>query len=106
MAILFLIVFIDLVGFGVVIPLLPFYGVRFGASPAEVTWMMACYSLAQFFCSPLLGRLSDKWGRRPVLLVSLAFSVASYLCCGLLDRLGCSCGEAPSLAARDGAPAR
>lgn len=49
--------------------------------------MMACYSLAQFFCSPLLGRLSDKWGRRPVLLVSLAFSVASYLWLGLADAL-------------------
>jgi len=56
MAILFLIVFIDLVGFGVIIPLLPFYGVHFGASPTEVTWMMACYSVAQFFFSPLLGR--------------------------------------------------
>ena len=87
MAVLFLIVFIDLVGFGVIIPLLPFYGVHFGASPAEVTWMMACYSLAQLVFSPLLGRLSDKVGRRPVLLVSLAASVASYLWLGLADAL-------------------
>src|SRR5579883_2374849 len=87
MYILFFIVLIDLIGFGVVIPLLPFYGVHFGANPAEVTWMMGCYSLAQFFFSPLLGRLSDRWGRRPVLLVSLAFSVASYVWLGFADAL-------------------
>src|SRR6202023_868416 len=58
MAVLFLIVFIDLVGFGVVIPLLPYYALRFDASPLTVTSMMACYSLAQFVASPLLGRLS------------------------------------------------
>jgi DHA1 family tetracycline resistance protein-like MFS transporter len=87
MPILFLIVFIDLVGFGVVIPLLPFYGIQFGASAAEVTWMMACYSLAQFFASPLLGRLSDRLGRRPVLLVSLCASIASYLWLGFADAL-------------------
>jgi DHA1 family tetracycline resistance protein-like MFS transporter len=49
--------------------------------------MMGCYSLAQFFFSPLLGRLSDRWGRRPVLLVSLAFSVASYVWLGFADAL-------------------
>ena len=87
MVILFLIVFIDLVGFGVIIPLLPFYGVHFGATPTEVTWMMACYSLAQFFFSPLLGRLSDRVGRRPVLLVSLVASVASYLWLGFANTL-------------------
>jgi MFS transporter, DHA1 family, tetracycline resistance protein len=87
MGILFLIVFIDLVGFGVVIPLLPFYGIHFGASAAEITWMMACYSLAQFFCSPLLGRLSDRLGRRPVLLLSLCASIASYVWLGFADAL-------------------
>jgi MFS transporter, DHA1 family, tetracycline resistance protein len=87
MAILFFIVFIDLVGFGVVIPLLPFYGVRFGATPFGVTSMMACYSLAQFFFSPLLGRLSDKVGRRPVLLASLVCSVLSYLWLGFATAL-------------------
>ena len=87
MGLLFLIVFIDLVGFGVVIPLLPFYGLHFGASPTEVTWMMGCYSAAQFFASPLLGRLSDRVGRRPVLLVSLAVSAASYLWLGVAGAL-------------------
>jgi DHA1 family tetracycline resistance protein-like MFS transporter len=87
MAILFLIVFIDLVGFGVVIPLLPYYALHFSASPLEITLMMACYSFAQFFSSPLLGRLSDKLGRRPVLLASLACSVLSYLWLGFADAL-------------------
>jgi len=79
MQVLFLIVFIDLVGFGVVIPLLPYYALRFDAAPWEVTLLMACYSLAQFIAAPLLGRLSDRMGRKPVLLLSLACSVASYL---------------------------
>ncbi|HUK60124.1 MAG TPA: MFS transporter [Stellaceae bacterium] len=79
MQVLLLIVFIDLVGFGVVIPLLPYYALRFGAAPWEVTLLMACYSFAQFIAAPMLGRLSDRMGRRPVLLLSLACSVASYL---------------------------
>src|SRR5215469_17707206 len=87
MAILLLIIFIDLVGFGVVIPLLPYYALNFHATPLEVTSMMACYSFAQFFSSPILGRISDKFGRRPVLLVSLSASVLSYLWLGVADAL-------------------
>lgn len=82
MAILFFIVLIDLVGFGMIIPLLPYYGLHFQATPFEVTCLMACYSLAQFFSSPLLGRLSDRVGRRPVLLMSLACSAFSYFWLG------------------------
>ncbi len=85
MAILFLIVFIDLLGFGVVIPQLPFYGLHFGLHGFGVTSMLACYSVAQFLSSPLLGRLSDRVGRRPVLLVSLMASVLAYLWLGLAD---------------------
>ena len=79
---LFLIVFIDLVGFGLVIPLLPFYAVRFGASPQEVTLLLAVYSLMQLFAAPLWGRLSDRVGRRPVLMISMAASVLAYLWIG------------------------
>jgi DHA1 family tetracycline resistance protein-like MFS transporter len=61
--------------------------VHFGASPVAVTLMMASYSLSQVVFSPLLGRLSDRVGRRPVLLVSLLFSVASYLWLGFADAL-------------------
>ena len=87
MPILLLIVFIDLVGFGVVIPLLPYYGLRFDASPFAVTMLMACYSLAQFIAAPILGRISDRVGRRPVLLVSLGVSVVSYIWLGLAGAL-------------------
>jgi MFS family permease len=79
---LFLIVFIDLVGFGLVIPLLPFYAVRFGASPGQVTLLLAVYSLMQLFAAPLWGRLSDRVGRRPVLMISMAASVLAYIWVG------------------------
>ncbi len=79
---LFLIVFVDLVGFGLVIPLLPFYAVRFAASPQEVTALLAVYSLAQLVTAPLWGRLSDRIGRRPILLASLTASVLAYLWLG------------------------
>jgi MFS transporter, DHA1 family, tetracycline resistance protein len=79
MAILFLIVFVDLVGFGLIIPLLPFYGEHFQASPAMVGLLMASYSFAQFLSAPLWGRLSDRIGRKPVLAVSLAGATLSYL---------------------------
>lgn len=79
---LFLIVVVDLVGFGLVIPLLPFYAVRLAASPEEVTALVAIYSLTQLLTAPLWGSLSDRVGRRPVLLVSLAASALAYLWLG------------------------
>ncbi|MFO1118643.1 MAG: MFS transporter [Rhodospirillales bacterium] len=79
MAILFLIVFVDLVGFGLIIPLLPFYGEHFHATPAVVGLLMAIYSLAQFVAAPIWGRLSDRIGRKPVLAISLAGATLSYL---------------------------
>ncbi len=82
MPILFTIVFIDLVGFGLVIPLLPFYAVRFGATAPEVTWLMATYSLMQLLAAPFWGRLSDRIGRRPVLMASTAASALAYLWLG------------------------
>ena len=78
MLIIFMIVFIDLVGFGIVIPLLPFYGEHFQADPFTVSMLMATYSLGQFIAAPLWGRLSDSMGRRPILLISLVGSVFSY----------------------------
>ncbi|HZB43636.1 MAG TPA: MFS transporter [Pyrinomonadaceae bacterium] len=64
-------VFIDLVGFGIVIPVLPYYLKNFNASPRALGLLFASYSAMQLIFSPILGRLSDKYGRRPVLLVSL-----------------------------------
>src|SRR6267154_2502345 len=71
LVVIFVTVFIDLVGFGIVIPVLPFYaeGSRFGATPRMVGLLFASYSVMQLIFSPILGRLSDKHGRRPVLLV-------------------------------------
>lgn len=69
--IVFLTVFLDLLGFGMVIPLLTFYAESFEATPAQVTGLMTCYSLAQFVAAPLWGQLSDRVGRRPVLLASI-----------------------------------
>jgi MFS transporter, DHA1 family, tetracycline resistance protein len=87
MPILFFIVFIDLVGFGIIIPLLPFYGEFHDASPATVGLLMATYSFTQFLAAPFWGRLSDHAGRRPVLLVTLAGAAAAYLWLGLADNL-------------------
>ena len=70
MPILFLIVFVDLVGFGLIIPLLPFYAERFGASPQVVTILLAIFSLMSMISAPLWGRISDRIGRRPVLMAS------------------------------------
>jgi len=78
MPVLLLIVFIDMVGFGIVIPLLPFYAEHFGASPLAVTSLMAVYSLMQFVTAPLLGSISDRFGRRRVLLFSLFGAAVGY----------------------------
>jgi DHA1 family tetracycline resistance protein-like MFS transporter len=79
MRILFFVVFVELVGFGVIIPLLPFYAEHYHATPAQVGLLMAAYSLAQFITAPMWGRLSDRIGRRPVLMASLAGAALSYL---------------------------
>jgi multidrug resistance protein len=76
--IIFLTVFIDLIGFGIVIPLLPIYGKTFAASGLELGLLLSIFSLMQFVFGPLLGRLSDRIGRRPVLLLSTAGAAISY----------------------------
>jgi DHA1 family tetracycline resistance protein-like MFS transporter len=78
LAVLFLTVFIDLMGFGIVIPLLPIYAERFQASPFAAGALIAVYSLMQLAFAPLWGVVSDRRGRRPVLLVSLVGSALSY----------------------------
>lgn len=87
LTVIFITVFIDLLGFGLVLPLLPLYAERFGATPFIVTSLSASYSFMQFLFVPLWGRLSDRIGRRPVLLVSIAGTSAAYLCMGLAGSL-------------------
>ena len=78
LAVIFLTIFVNLVGFGIIIPLLPFYAVTFGASPLVVGLLFASFSLSQLIASPILGALSDRWGRRPVLIFSLLGTVVSF----------------------------
>jgi len=87
LAIIFGIVFLDLVGFGIVIPVLPLYAERFGASPLVVGCLLSVYSLMQAGCAPLLGRLSDRIGRKPVLLVSIIGTSIGFLMMGLAQTL-------------------
>ena len=90
--IIFLTVFIDLIGFGIVIPLLPIYAKNFHATGWEVGAVMSIYSLMQFVFAPLLGRLSDRIGRRPVLLTSTAGAAISYVIFAQASRLEGSTG--------------
>jgi DHA1 family tetracycline resistance protein-like MFS transporter len=77
--IIFLTIFVNLVGFGIIIPLLPFYAETFGASPLVIGLLFAVFSLCQLVAAPALGDLSDRYGRRPVLIFSLAGTVVSFV---------------------------
>ena len=87
--VIFTTVFIDLVGFGIVIPVLPFYaeGTAFNATPRTVGLLFASYSIMQLIFSPILGGLSDKHGRRPVLLLSIIGTGIGFLILGLATTL-------------------
>jgi DHA1 family tetracycline resistance protein-like MFS transporter len=78
-AVLLLTVFLKLLGFGIVLPLLPYYGKSLGADAVAIGALFAVYSLTQFLLAPLWGALADRIGRRPVLLASIAWSVVAYL---------------------------
>ena len=78
--ILFMIMFLVMVGFGIIIPVLPFYAEELGASPTELGLLMAVYSLMQFFFAPMWGRISDRYGRKPVILIGIfGLSVSFFL---------------------------
>ena len=79
--------FVDMMGYAMVFPLLPFYAVRFGGSAQVIGWMVASFSIAQVAASPLWGRFSDKWGRRPGLLIGLAGSALAFLIFGFANSL-------------------
>ncbi|HSP32684.1 MAG TPA: MFS transporter [Thermoanaerobaculia bacterium] len=85
--VLFLTVFIDLIGFGMVIPFLSFYAREYGASGVVVGAVVGVYSIMQFFFAPVWGRLSDRIGRRPVILMSLTASCVGYLLFGFARHL-------------------
>src|SRR6476646_11625279 len=87
LAIIFLTIFVNLVGFGIIIPLLPFYAQTFGASPLTIGLLFASFSFSQLIASPLLGHWSDRWGRRPVLIFSLLGTVISFVMLALAQSL-------------------
>jgi len=85
---IFIIVFIDLLGFGLILPLLPFYADVYGASATLVGVLTAVYPGFQLVGAPFLGRMSDRYGRRPVLLISIFGTFVGFLVLGLADPLG------------------
>ena len=97
MLVVFLTVFIDLVGFGIVVPLVPIYSRHFGASGWQIGVVIASYSAMQFVFSPIWGRLSDHHGRRPILLVSTAGAAASYVLFALASDAGYEALGLPAL---------
>ncbi|HKV56280.1 MAG TPA: MFS transporter [Candidatus Binataceae bacterium] len=88
LVVLFLTVFIDLLGFGIVIPFLPMYAARLQIGAFGIGLVLAIYSLMQFLCAPLLGRLSDHIGRRPVIMLGLLGSSLSYVIYGFAGSFG------------------
>jgi MFS transporter, DHA1 family, tetracycline resistance protein len=87
LVIIFVTVFIDLIGFGIVIPVLPLYAQKYGASETVIGLLLAIYSVMQFIFAPILGKLSDRVGRRPVLFVSLIGTAIGFLTMGLAHTL-------------------
>ncbi|MCA9963587.1 MAG: MFS transporter [Anaerolineales bacterium] len=84
---IFAIVFVDLLGFSILIPLIPFYAKLFAASDTVVGLLVASYAAAQFVGAPILGRWSDVYGRRPILLISILGTVAGFIILGVANSL-------------------
>lgn len=84
---IFIVVFVDLLGFSIILPLLPYYAGEFGASPLLIGLLISSYSICQFIAAPVLGNLSDQVGRRPVLIYSQLGSLAGFMLMGLATSL-------------------
>jgi MFS family permease len=85
LAVLIFVCFVDAIGFMIILPLLPFYATRLSATPETVGRLIASFSIAQLLSAPLWGRVSDRYGRRPTLLIGLAASTIAYAVFGLAD---------------------
>ncbi len=84
---IFAIVFVDLLGFSIILPLIPFYAETVGASDFVATLLVASYALAQFFGASFLGNLSDRYGRRPILLISIFGTAIGFVIFGMANSL-------------------
>ena len=87
MFVLLLTVFVDLVGFGIILPILPFYAQAFDASPVQITLLVSVHSAMQIIMSPVWGRLSDRYGRKVILLVTLTGGGVAFVWFGLAGSL-------------------
>ncbi|MCK1993956.1 TCR/Tet family MFS transporter [Peribacillus muralis] len=85
--VLFLVMFLVMVGFGIIIPVIPFLAEKVGGSPTELGLLMAVYSLMQLFFAPIWGRISDRVGRKPVMMIGIAGLALSFLIMALADSL-------------------
>jgi MFS family permease len=85
--IVFLVIVLDLIGFGIMIPILAYYVVQLGGGPELATFCMALYAIGMFISTPILGRLSDFHGRRPILMLSMIGAIIGYLMLGFAESL-------------------
>ena len=83
--VLFVVAFVDMVGLVMILPLLPYYATTFGASATVVGVLVSAFSLAQLTFAPVWGRFSDRYGRRPVILIGLVITAVAYVVFGLAD---------------------
>ncbi|KPC97737.1 Tetracycline resistance protein, class B [Geobacillus sp. BCO2] len=87
LSLLFLVMFLVMAGFGIIIPVLPFYAETIGATPTQLGWLMAVYSLMQFLFAPMWGNLSDRYGRKPMLLVGIFGLALSFFLLAVATKL-------------------
>ena len=87
MLIVFLVIVLDLIGFGIMVPIMAYYVVQLGGGPELATFCMALYAIGMFVSTPILGRLSDYHGRRPILMISMVGAIIGYLMLGFAESL-------------------
>ena len=88
LTILLTVMFVNMIGFGIIVPLLPFFAESFHAASWQVALIFSAYSVGAFFGEPFWGRLSDRWGRKPVLMLTVCGNCACYLALAFAPSIG------------------